>query len=74
MEIEFVSIKVRRPSYGEAVLIKSIAGVVQNITYTLEGADDTPDWFEPYFFSEYEDLRMSLDLVDSWAAFPDWQD
>ena len=35
------------PPYGDAVIIKA-NGVIQNVTYFLDGADDEPDWFEPY--------------------------
>ena len=53
------------PTYSEPVLLK-INGVIQNITYMLDGADDMPDWFEPYFFDHDDELKIWWNLVDEW--------
>ena len=58
------------PPYGEPVLIFA-KGVVQNITYTLDGADDSPDWFQPHYFSDDGDLYVSVEKVDGWCLVED---
>lgn len=73
MEIEFIPIENSRPPYGAPVLLK-INGVVQHITYTLDGADETPDWFEPFYFDHGDDMRMWWHKVEAWALLPDWKD
>lgn len=73
MQFNFISMDEDRPPYGAPVLIK-INGVVQHITYTLDGADETPDWFEPYHFDSEDELKIWWHTVDEWAIFPDWRD
>lgn len=72
--IEWIHVNEELPPYGMPVLIKSKTGVIQNITYILEGADDTPDWFEPHYFDNGDDLKIWWNHIDSWATFSDWQD
>ena len=71
MTIEFISICEKKPPYGAPVLLK-ISGVVQHIVYMLDGFDDTPDWFEPYFFEHDDELKIKWDSVEEWALLPDW--
>ena len=71
MVFEFVSIHEKRPPYGAPVLLK-VGGVVQHITYILNGADETPDWFEPYHFDS-EELTLWWYQVDGWALLLDWR-
>lgn len=58
------------PPYGESVLIFA-NGVVQNVTYMLDGADDSPDWFQPYHFGDDGDLYLSIEEVDGWCLIGD---
>jgi len=54
------------PTYGEPVLIR-IGATIQHITYMLEGADDVPDWFEPFYFESDDELKIWHNKVDEWA-------
>ncbi len=72
MKLEFISIEKRKPKYGLPVLLK-VKGTIQNITYILEGCDDSPDWFEPYHFEHEDDLKINFDDVESWATFREWE-
>lgn len=72
MKLEFISIEKRKPTYGLPVLLK-VKGAIQNITYMLEGCDECPDWFEPYYFRHDDDLKIDVDDVDSWATFREWE-
>lgn len=65
--LEFTNEK--RPAYGVPVLIQ-IKGVVQHITYMLDGCDDAEDWFEPYHFPHDDDLKISCRRVHGWAELP----
>ncbi len=58
------------PPYGESVLIFA-NGVVQDVTYMLDGADDSPDWFQPYHFGDDGDLYLSIEEVDGWCLIGD---
>lgn len=74
MKLDFRSTKDGdRPQYGEPVLIVS-NGVLQNITYILDGADDVQDWFEPYFFDHKGSLKIWWHKVDEWAYLKDASD
>jgi hypothetical protein len=70
--IEFIPMSQKRPIYGQPVLIK-IKGIVQHITYTLDGADDTRDWFEPYLFDHDDEMKLWWNKADEWAALPNWE-
>ncbi|MCB1757518.1 MAG: hypothetical protein KDJ38_18495 [Gammaproteobacteria bacterium] len=74
VELEFIPTNEKLPPYGVPVLIKSSSGVMQNVTYMLEGADDTPDWFEPYHFDHDDNTKVLWHEVESWALMPDWDD
>lgn len=59
----------RLPEYGRPVLLK-INGVIQHITYCLDGYSDVPDWFEPYFFganTDPENLSFWWNKAESWV-------
>ncbi len=73
MEFEFIPVSEKLPPYGAPVLIKT-KGVVQHVTYTLDGWDDVPDWFEPYHFEHDDNMKIRWDRVDAWALMPDWKD
>lgn len=47
--MNWISVENKRPVYGQPILIV-VDGVTQNITYMLDGSDDSSDWCEPYFF------------------------
>lgn len=57
------------PPYGEPVIIFS-NGVIQNITYVLDGYDDQPDWFEPFYFDS-DNITVSANKVDGWCLVGD---
>ena len=71
--IKFVSIKDDLPPYGAPVIL-SINGTVQHITYCLDGADECPDWFEPYYFEHDDIQKLTWNKADRWALMPDWND
>ena len=71
-QIKFIPME-KRPAYGQPVLIK-IKGIVQHITYVLDGADDTADWFEPYHFDHDDELKIWWHKVHEWAPLPNWED
>ena len=50
---EWIKIIDELPAYGEVVDL-AINKVVQDVTFFMDGADDTCDWFEPYGFNEPE--------------------
>ena len=58
------------PTYGEPVVL-SISGVVQHITYMLDGHDDTPDWFEPYHFESEVSDKFLWNKADYWIYVDD---
>lgn len=59
----------RLPAYGQPVLIK-INSTVQHVSYMLDGADDTPDWFEPYLFDHADEYKIWWNHVDEWMPIP----
>jgi len=71
MKFEFIPVQEKLPPYGAPVLLVA-NGVLQHAVYMRDGADDVPDWFEPYHFEHDDDLKVRWDMVDSWAAMPDW--
>lgn len=68
---QWISVEDELPVYGDPVLLK-ISGVVQHVTYMLDGADDSCDWFEPY---HYEDTNAAVmnngKLRIEWMALPE---
>ncbi len=54
---KWTSVEDKLPEYGEPILLV-IKGVVQNVTYMLDGCDDTPDWFEPYHFDSDDNCKL----------------
>lgn len=67
--MKWISTKDKLPTYGEPVLIVA-NGVIQNLTYMLDGADDVPDWFEPYYFSDSE-LSLGWNKASYWIYVDD---
>jgi hypothetical protein len=67
--IKWVKTIDNRPSYGAPVLI-IYNNVVQNIVYMLDGSDNAPDWFAPYYFED-EDLYIVWDKVQAWFYIDD---
>lgn len=67
--MEWISVKDKLPHYGKPVII-SIKGVVQSVTYMLDGADETKDWFEPYFFSHDDNNKCWYNDVSHWMPLP----
>lgn len=74
MSIKFISIDERLPVCGEPVILK-ISGVVQCITYIMNGSGDcfdrTINWFEPNFFKFDDDMTIKLEQVESWIYIDD---
>ena len=68
--MEWISIEDRLPQYGCPVLIVG-NGVTQDVTYILDGADDTPDWFEPYFFEHDDECKVWWNKVTHWMPLPE---
>ena len=66
---EWISVDTKLPAYGVPVLLFA-NGATQHITYMLDGADDTPDWFEPYNFDHDDELKVWWNKVDSWMPLP----
>lgn len=62
---EWVSVQTKLPEYGEPVLLVA-SGVIQNVTWFLDGADDTPDWFEPHHFDHEDSLKMWWNDATHW--------
>ena len=58
------------PSYGEPVLIK-INGVVQNVTYILDGCYHSPDWFEPSHFNHDNSCKIGWNKPTHWMQLPE---
>lgn len=61
----WVSVQAKLPEYGEPVLLFA-NGVAQSITWSLDGADDTPDWFEPHHFDHEDSLKMWWNDATHW--------
>lgn len=57
------------PGYGVPVLLFA-SGVVQNVTYMLDGFEDTPDWFEPYHFEHDDNCKMLWNKATHWMPLP----
>lgn len=72
---EWVSVDDKKPAYGQPVLLK-INGVVQTVTYNLDGSDDSLDWFEPYsnigVYDDYNELSFFVehDVDVEWRRLP----
>ncbi len=66
----WISVETRMPHYGDPVIIQ-VGGTVQNITYMRDGADDTPDWFEPYHFEHDDELKAPISHVKWWRPLPE---
>lgn len=64
--IDWIDVNDRLPGYGEPVLLVA-SGVVQHVTYMLDGADDVPDWFEPYHFDHDDNMKMDWNQADAWC-------
>jgi len=67
---EWISVDDKLPPYGDPVIIFG-SGVVQNVTYMLDGWDDTPDWFEPFHFDHGDDNKVRWDKITHWMPLPE---
>lgn len=67
---EWIDIYEKRPDYGHPVLVVA-NGVTQNVTMTLDGADDTPDLFEPYFFESDDNCKFFWHEATHWMPLPE---
>jgi len=67
---EWISVEDRLPPYGLPVIL-SIKGTVQYVTYMLDGADDTKDWFEPYHFDHDDNTKLWYDDANHWMPLPE---
>ncbi|MDI1222941.1 DUF551 domain-containing protein [Acinetobacter guillouiae] len=68
--MNWISVENKRPVYGQPILIV-VDGVTQNITYMLDGSDDSSDWCEPYFFEHDDCCKMWWDKVTHWMPLPE---
>lgn len=66
---EWISLEDNSPYYGEPVLICA-NGVTQHVTYLMDGADDTQDWFEPYHFDHDDDQKIWRNKVTHYMPLP----
>jgi hypothetical protein len=70
-ELKFIKIKDELPRYGEPVLLFTCA-VILNITYCREsGGKRDNEWFEPYIHDHDDNLKISIQSVDSWIYVND---
>lgn len=70
MGITWVDVFCERPAYGEPVLLY-VSGVVQNVTFMLDGGDECEDWFEPYHFNHDDNFRLKWSNASHWAELPE---
>lgn len=68
--MSWIDVNEKLPQYGEPVLLRANR-VTQHVTYMLDGADDTPDWFEPYHFDHDDNCKMFWNKADSWQYLPE---
>lgn len=72
---EWISVHDKKPKYGTPVIL-SVNNVVQDITYNLDGSDDSLDWFEPHSsVGAYDDLKdisffVTHDIDVKWMKLP----
>lgn len=72
---EWISVHDKKPKYGTPVILL-VNDVVQDITYNLDGSDDSLDWFEPYSsVGAYDDLKdisffVTHDIDVKWMRLP----
>ncbi|MCP3673285.1 MAG: DUF551 domain-containing protein [Gammaproteobacteria bacterium] len=66
---KWISVEDRLPGYGDPVLVV-LNGKVQYVTYMLDGADDTPDWFEPYHFETTGEEKFFWNKATHWMPLP----
>jgi hypothetical protein len=67
--MNWISVEDKLPGYGEPVLLLSNS-VVQHVTYMLDGADDVPDWFEPFHFEHDDSLKLYWNSATHWMPLP----
>lgn len=67
---EWISVFDSLPEYGDPVLIVA-NNVVQDVTYMRDGADDVPDWFEPYHFEHDDNQKIRWDKITLWMPLPE---
>jgi len=70
LENQWVSVEDRLPSYGVPVLLFG-NGTVQHVTYMLDGADETKDWFEPYYFEHDGEQKIPYNKPTHWMSLPE---
>lgn len=70
LENQWISVEDRLPAYGDSVLLVG-NGVVQKVTYSLDGADDVPDWFEPYYFDSDVGCSIPWNKPTHWMPLPE---
>lgn len=68
--MKWIKTEDKLPAYGQPVIIV-IGNVVQNVTYMRDGADDCPDWFEPYFFEHDNETTCWARDVTHWMPLPE---
>lgn len=72
-ESKWINCKASLPKYGDPITMKA-HGVVQNVTYTLNGAGndfgEKLDWFEPYYFKHDDNCKIPLSNSIEWMPLP----
>jgi len=68
---EWISVSSKSPSYGTPLLLM-IDGVVQHVTYCIDGSDDSRDWFEPYGNHVDDDLKRELSFFVDYEKDISW--
>lgn len=72
---KWIHIGDKKPDYGVPFLLK-LNGVVQKITYNLDGSDHSRDWIEPYssigIYDDHRDLSFFVDYEADiyWQPLP----
>ena len=68
--MKWIDVKDELPAYGIPVLLKA-NGVVQHVTYMLDGSDDEADWFEPFYFDHGGNCKVRWDKANAWQYLPE---
>lgn len=68
--MDWIDVNDKLPAYGEPVLLKA-NGVTQHVTYMLDGADECPDWFEPYHFDHDDNQKLFWNKAQAWQPLPE---
>lgn len=65
----WVRVRDELPGYGDPILLL-VNNTVQHVTYMLDGADESKDWFEPYHFDHDDNCKLFIDKATAWMPLP----